>query len=222
VNRPSRRVARWVDALLHERRLRRLRGSDEDLDALRAAIELKSASPAAGLIDPRFADELYRRLGRETQGEVARQPRVTRRSLLWSGGLAAAGAAVGVVSERFITGGNGATNTQADLVPDNARWLAVAAVTDLPPGRAMRFSTDAIEGVIVNRNGIIEAMSASCTHLGCVLQLNAAAGRLDCPCHRAAFALDGTVLFHSLPENLPPLPRLQARVRTGQIEVLSV
>lgn len=220
-NRQSRRVARWVQALIDERSPRRLRAGDEELDALRAAIELKSVSPAADAIDPDFAARLHDRLARETGTAPSRPPLVTRRTLLWSGGVAAAGVAAGVVADHVITSGTGESNTQTELVPEDGRWVAVAAVAELPPGRASRFTAGAIEGVVLNRGGTIEAISASCTHQGCLLSLNTAAGRLDCPCHRAAFALDGTLLFHSLPQAPSPLPRLQNRVRGGQIEVLS-
>jgi Rieske Fe-S protein len=70
--------------------------------------------------------------------------------------------------------------------------------------------------------GAIAALSGVCTHLGCLLQLNAAARRLDCPCHSAAFSFDGSVLFKHMPDALPPLPLMESRIRNGQIEVLTV
>src|SRR5207302_2070055 len=99
------------------------------------------------------------------------------------------------------------------LVADGASWVDVAALEDLPVGTARRFSTASFEGFVVNRDGVVEALSATCTHLGCILRFNPGAARLDCPCHRAAFGLDGTLLFKELPESPPPLPRLQTRVR---------
>jgi cytochrome b6-f complex iron-sulfur subunit len=74
----------------------------------------------------------------------------------------------------------------------------------------------------VNRGGTITALSGVCTHLGCLLQLNAAARRLDCPCHNAAFGFDGSVLFKHMPDALPPLPLMESRIRDGQVEVLTV
>ena len=38
-----------------------------------------------------------------------------------------------------------------------------------------------------------KALSGVCTHLGCVLKPNIDSGSLDCPCHRTAFGLDGSV-----------------------------
>ena len=102
------------------------------------------------------------------------------------------------------------------------RATAVALLADVPDGAARSFDTGSVRGFLVNRGGEIAALSGVCTHLGCLLQLNAAARRLDCPCHSAAFGLDGNVLFKHMPDALPALPRLESRVRDGQIEVLTV
>jgi len=219
VSRRSRRISRWVDDLLHDRSPRRLRGAEEDADVLAAAIALRSASPDAGLPDPHFIESLRQRVARETQGVVAPAPRMSRRSLLATGGLAAATAAAGVVvGERFAT----TSTPQLRLVPDAGSWVGVADVADLPEGSAMPFDTGAVRGFIVNRGGQIAALSGICTHLGCLLQLNPGARRLDCPCHSAAFAFDGSVLFKHMPESLPALPQLSSRIRDGRIEVLTV
>ena len=44
------------------------------------------------------------------------------------------------------------------------------------------------------RGGQLEALSAVCTHLGCIVSWNAAEESWDCPCHGSRFALDGSVL----------------------------
>jgi cytochrome b6-f complex iron-sulfur subunit len=219
MNRKSRRVDRWVEDLLHGRRPRRMRGAEAEADVLRAAIEMRTASPDAGLPDPRFVESLRQRIGRETQGQVPHTGGITRRGLLASGGLAAATAAAGIVVGERLTGGAG---QERQLIPDAAGWVPVASVADLPAGHAMPFSTPSVRGFLVNDGKAITALSGVCTHLGCLLHLNATARRLDCPCHTAAFALDGSVLFHSIPQTLPPLPQINARVREGMIEVLTV
>jgi glycine/D-amino acid oxidase-like deaminating enzyme/nitrite reductase/ring-hydroxylating ferredoxin subunit len=43
-------------------------------------------------------------------------------------------------------------------------------------------------------DGTVHAVSAICTHLGCVVAFNSAEKSWDCPCHGSRFALDGTVL----------------------------
>jgi Rieske Fe-S protein len=62
-------------------------------------------------------------------------------------------------------------------------------------------------------------VSAVCTHLGCLLDPNPAAGRLDCPCHGASFSLDGQPLS---PTYTRPLPRLQTRINGDQVEVYAL
>jgi nitrite reductase/ring-hydroxylating ferredoxin subunit len=224
VSRDSRRINRWVDALLRDRTPRRLRGREEEADVLRAAIELRAAAPGAGMPDQRFVDDLHRRLAVETQGALAPERGLSRRRLLVGGGVAVAAAAAGVVGEKLVDGrgGAGTPQVETELVADHGRWIAVAAVDSVPSGTAVRFSTGAIEGLVVNRGGVIEALSASCTHLGCIVTFNREAGRLDCPCHNTSFGLDGSVLFQGYALPLPPLPRVPSRVRDGNIEVLAV
>jgi glycine/D-amino acid oxidase-like deaminating enzyme/Rieske Fe-S protein len=43
-------------------------------------------------------------------------------------------------------------------------------------------------------DGTFEAVSASCTHLGCAVNWNQAEGTWDCPCHGSRFATDGEVI----------------------------
>ena len=43
-------------------------------------------------------------------------------------------------------------------------------------------------------DGALHAVSARCTHLGCILAWNAAERSWDCPCHGSRFAVDGEVL----------------------------
>jgi glycine/D-amino acid oxidase-like deaminating enzyme/nitrite reductase/ring-hydroxylating ferredoxin subunit len=61
------------------------------------------------------------------------------------------------------------------------------------------------EGVVVRRGreflavsrdheGALHAVSAACSHLGCVLAWNAAEESWDCPCHGSRFSPDGEVL----------------------------
>jgi nitrite reductase/ring-hydroxylating ferredoxin subunit len=219
MSRRTRRVSRWIDDLLHERGPRGFRRAEEDAKVLAAAIDLRSASSGAGLPDPQFVESLRQRLARDTQGEVPMSSRLSRRTLLASGGLAAVTAAAGLVVGERLTA---PSTAQRELLPTGAAWTAVALLADVPEGAARSFDTGSVRGFLVNRGGEIAALSGVCTHLGCLLQLNAAARRLDCPCHSAAFGLDGTVLFKHMPDALPPLPRMESRVRDGQIEVLTV
>jgi cytochrome b6-f complex iron-sulfur subunit len=60
------------------------------------------------------------------------------------------------------------------------------------------------------------ALSATCTHLRCVLKWNTAAGAIQCPCHAGSFDRSGNVL--SGPPSRP-LPHYPAEVRADEIIV---
>ena len=47
------------------------------------------------------------------------------------------------------------------------------------------------------------AVSAVCTHLGCMTQWNPAAKQIQCPCHGSVFKQDGTVEHGPAPRALP-------------------
>jgi glycine/D-amino acid oxidase-like deaminating enzyme/nitrite reductase/ring-hydroxylating ferredoxin subunit len=81
----------------------------------------------------------------------------------------------------------------ADLQPGEGR-----VVSHL--GRQLALSRD--------RAGALHAVSARCSHLGCIVAFNDAEQSWDCPCHASRFALDGSVLqgpaVHPLaPRELP-------------------
>jgi Rieske Fe-S protein len=43
-------------------------------------------------------------------------------------------------------------------------------------------------------NGVLHAVSARCTHLGCLVHFNAAERAWECPCDGSRFATDGSVI----------------------------
>jgi glycine/D-amino acid oxidase-like deaminating enzyme/nitrite reductase/ring-hydroxylating ferredoxin subunit len=45
-----------------------------------------------------------------------------------------------------------------------------------------------------DESGLVNAVSATCTHLGCLVAFNDAERTWDCPCHGSRFATDGAVL----------------------------
>ncbi|NBH03115.1 Rieske (2Fe-2S) protein, partial [Amycolatopsis sp. SID8362] len=90
----------------------------------------------------------------------------------------------------------------------------------LPEGGVLPFDFGAVAGFLHRSGGEVRAVSATCTHLGCRLNLDAPARRLNCPCHRTSFAVDGVVLTHQLPVTPPPLPHLVVREAGGVVEVL--
>ena len=118
------------------------------------------------------------------------------------------------VSERF----------KAPLVPqDRGQWLDTGhSAGSVRPGQAVRFRVGAIEGFVVNpgNGGAIYALSAACTHMGCLVSWLGSAGSFLCPCHGAQYNADGTVLSGIARH---PLPRLQVRVgKDGHLYVWAV
>ncbi len=45
-----------------------------------------------------------------------------------------------------------------------------------------------------DEQGVVHAVSARCTHLGCTVRFNDAEKSWDCPCHGSRFGIDGSVL----------------------------
>ena len=194
----------------------------DDVDALRMAIELKSAQPAADLPSEEFVAKLRRNLADE--GAPAGRRGFSRRAILTSAGVAAgvaAAGAVGVAVDRTLLQGNGGSGTRhsASLDPVDGEWLGVASDADLAGGSPQRFATASLVGFVTSTGEDLVAVSAACTHQGCILQANDAAGRFDCPCHRTAFGHDGRLLFSQLPDAPAPLTRLRVRRRDGSVEV---
>ena len=48
--------------------------------------------------------------------------------------------------------------------------------------------------VYKNEHGELQAVSAVCTHLGCIVDFNSAQRTWDCACHGSRFHTDGTVI----------------------------
>ena len=214
----KRKTEALVEAVLDDRSLPAGRIDDpEDLAALRAAIELRAAQPGADRPDEAFLADLGERV-RSRRGPRAAP--VSRRGFLAGAAAAVAAGAAGVVLDRTVLGSGSSTAArhQAELAPDHGHWVAVAAEGDLG-GVAKPFTTGGVAGFVSEQAGVPVAVSGICTHLGCLLRVNASAGRLDCPCHATAFSYAGAVVSYELSSKPAPLPRIQARRTNGSIEV---
>lgn len=225
----ARRLASFVESLRRNRRPKPFTPDADDVDAMRAAIELNNAEPGAALPRAEFVSDLHRRLADqldETDGTVdLTAARLSRRRVLGgigaaAGAAAAAAVAGGVVDRELLNSGTSPTVPKAqELVPDEGAWQPVLDAAKLGDGQVARFSTASTIGFVVNDNGNLSAISGVCTHQGCLLRHNEAAGRLDCPCHRASFSMQGDVLRQQFRQPLPPLPHIQVRDNNGQIEI---
>ncbi|WP_250002965.1 FAD-dependent oxidoreductase [Actinoplanes sp. M2I2] len=85
--------------------------------------------------------------------------------------------------------------TAAHLVGDRLRPSPVESVDDLTPGSGAVVRVRGRQcAAYRDRAGELHAVSARCTHLGCIVSFNDAETTWDCPCHGSRFATDGTVI----------------------------
>lgn len=178
-----------------------------------------------------------------------RRSGVSRRSLLAGGAAIAASLIVGVGSGAAIeyaiqpTTGKVASPSATPnvaawtppLVPDNIPtvWHPVTTLAALGKD-AVPFSSGSVVGYIIRddddnsdnsdngdpNKGQIIAMSASCTHMGCIVQWQDADRKFHCHCHGGLFTEYGKVDASAAPiRYLTPLPRLQTKVENGNVYV---
>lgn len=88
---------------------------------------------------------------------------------------------------------------QADVakhfVGDRMRVKHVASVDEIPPGTGAVVRVNGRRcAVHRSQDGTLRAVSARCTHLGCLVSFNEAETTWECPCHGSRFATDGAVL----------------------------
>ncbi|WP_237244970.1 MULTISPECIES: ubiquinol-cytochrome c reductase iron-sulfur subunit [Sorangium] len=158
-------------------------------------------------------------------GPPPEERRGALKALVAIGGLAYAGA-IAVPAATFLAGPAGTAGASSG----RERWVRVGRLADLPPGEPRRLKVigeerdaftvakDQMLGAIwVIREGEkIRAMSATCPHLGCGIELNDDKKSFNCPCHASRFALSGA------PETGPsprPMDPLATRVVDGWVEV---
>jgi cytochrome b6-f complex iron-sulfur subunit len=93
----------------------------------------------------------------------------------------------------------------------------VFSVTDIPEGEAKFFEYAGASAVLVKtKAGETVALSAVCTHLGCIVQWEKDKQDFLCPCHAGRYSPDGTVLSGPPPK---PLAKIPITVAEGKITV---
>ena len=210
---------RHVEDLLQDRRPERTPLADEAaLRARQTAAMLRAAKPGAGLPSKDFLERMQSSIN-EWVGERSARPqpaaRLSRRSLLLTG---AAGIAAGVAAVIGIQQlGKTPPKTSTRPLVENGSWKPVKALAELPENTPIAFRSGAIEGFLIRTGTQVTALSAVCTHMGCILNYSKFRDRFECPCHGATFEKDGHPTNYSSP--LSPLPSLQVRVEHGQVLV---
>ncbi|HEY6542656.1 MAG TPA: Rieske 2Fe-2S domain-containing protein [Ktedonobacteraceae bacterium] len=161
------------------------------------------------------------------------QPRVSRRALLTGGAAAAVAAAslsVGVGISHAVDNPEIASLktqlAQATSWPDE-KFIAEGANTVLRPvttldklgEQPVSFNLGGIVGYIIRNdddsgepaNEPVIAVSAACTHMGCIVQWQGADKKFHCPCHDGIFSEYGKPDPHS-PVVYKSLPRLEVQI----------
>lgn len=81
------------------------------------------------------------------------------------------------------------------FVGDRLPKLSGPAPEDIPRGDGAVVRTGGRQcAVHRDENGQVHAVSARCTHLGCIVAFNRAEQAWECPCHGSRFAPDGQIL----------------------------
>ncbi|MFI6336407.1 FAD-dependent oxidoreductase [Streptomyces sp. NPDC050535] len=92
------------------------------------------------------------------------------------------------------------------FVGDRLATTHVDSVAEIAPGTGAVVRLNGSRcAVYRDESGSTQAVSARCTHLGCLVSFNAAETAWECPCHGSRFATDGTVIQG--PATRPLAPR---------------
>jgi cytochrome b6-f complex iron-sulfur subunit len=94
--------------------------------------------------------------------------------------------------------------------------VAVASTADLPEGKGEVFSVNNKPVIVIHAPDGFVAVSATCTHLGCIVFWNEQRQVIACPCHEAYFNTTGAVVSGPPPS---PLESYRVQVEGDQIYV---
>lgn len=75
-------------------------------------------------------------------------------------------------------------------------------IAQIPCGTSMVTKYKGHPIIIINRGGNLFALSAICTHLGCIVKWDKNKEELFCPCHMAKYDLNGNVKSGPAPKAL--------------------
>lgn len=207
--------------------------SAAEVELAETAALLKAASSERSAPDEAFIARLGAQVAvaahatdeQSATGDVAQARGVSRRGLLGRIATAAAGLAAGAgaadvlrgqvdqaaADEAYRRGVRDANSAplHAPMVPnDRGSWVDLKRkAASVVPEHAVRFRVGAIEGFLVNPgNGKpIYAVSAACTHMGCMISWLDSTQTFLCPCHGAQYEPTGEVLSGIPRHPLPPL-----------------
>ena len=185
-------------------------------------------------------DETLSGLGEKPQiADRRREPKkprvISRRALLTGGAAVAASLAIGAGVDRAIERTNPSQPSAQRPLAGNivgkgvaTTWHKVTTLANLG-NSAVRFAADTIVGYVIRDDGDdgdpdkgkIIAMSAACTHMGCIVQWQDSDRKFHCPCHGGIFTEYGKVDNNDSwgVRYLYALPRLKTKIENGYVYV---
>jgi Rieske Fe-S protein len=169
-----------------------------------------------------------------------RKLRVSRRMLLAGGATAAASVALGAgvehMAEQMTKQSTQKVGQEVVITVDSPmHWFAVTTLAEMG-NQAVKFRVETLNGArlltgyVVRSDGTngqasakdkIIAMSAACTHKGCIVNWSGSDRQFHCPCHNGVFTQDGGVATETSPLlYMDSLPTLEVQVDdNGKISV---
>ncbi len=170
----------------------------------------------------------------------------SRRSLLGGSAVAAASLVVGTGIGAAFEQGKGASSATTAKTSTSSTYPSPAATAGMPivpsnvavphfvanlaeiGNNVIRFTTDTLIGYVIVSDGDdnqvpkgeVVAMSASCTHMGCIVQWQEKDRSFHCPCHGGVFTEYGKPGKASPIRYLTSLPRLETRITDGKVYVM--
>ncbi len=205
------RVNRIVERLLKGGRVSAGAGDAAEREAIRAAALLSGARESFPRPTPAFKRELAATL--DAQG---RPGWVSRRTAMVAGLGLALGGAAGVA---YRARSESPAGPVPPVQPEPGRWVDVAALSEVPVGRALLVKAGAVEAFVSRSGDTLIAVSAICSHMPCHLDAQSD-GTLLCPCHNKLFDASGKVLDWAYAAAVPPLRKVRVRVLNSRVEVL--
>jgi cytochrome b6-f complex iron-sulfur subunit len=113
-----------------------------------------------------------------------------------------------------IVGGVGAVVAASTLYPvakfiippvkvvKTVNEITAGKASEVPDGTGKIYQFNEDKVIVVNKGGALTAVSAVCTHLGCLVHWDNAANDLACPCHGAKYKQTGEIISGPQPKPL--------------------
>ena len=105
--------------------------------------------------------------------------------------------------------------TKSSIGQEGSEGITIA-LSEVPIGDAKKISYQGKPAIIIHTQEGVFALSAICTHLGCLVNWHPGENQIECPCHAARFDLRGNVLGGPAPG---PLESYKAEIISDQIKI---